>query len=174
VIVIGFLKTAQGRLETLYEQKALIEKEIEALKIGTRFFAGFAREPGQWINPGIGITEAITELFKSNPTRCFTAPLIRDELLKRGIPLKQKNPLATIHQVIARLIERKGGGLVEVISDGGRSFFVWKKGMDTLREEGLKATQKTGELSKTREATPKVASRKGQVKTDDAASTKTS
>jgi hypothetical protein len=162
----GFLKTAHARLETLYEQKGAIEKEINALKNGVLFFAAFAKEPTKWIDPGVGITEAITELFKSSDTRCFTAPLIRDELLKRSIPLKQKNPLATIHQVIARLIQR---GLIEVITDGGRSTFVWKPTLDAAREERLRPAK--GELGKRREATPKVASRKGQVKTDDTAST---
>jgi hypothetical protein len=160
----GFLKTAQARLETLYEQKAIIDKEIQTLTMGVRFFAPFAKQPDRWVNPDIGITEAITEVFKSQPTRLFTAPLIRDELLSRGIPLKQKNPLATIHQVIARLIQRKK---VEPFTDHAKTSFIWKEGMEGVRKESAKAQ----ELAKTREATRKVASRKGQVKTDDTAST---
>jgi hypothetical protein len=165
-----FLKTARERLETLYEQKAKIENEIDVLESTSRAFAPLAKEPGRWLDPGVGITEAITTLLKSSGSRLFTPPLIRDELLKRGVLLEQKNPLATIHQVLARLV---GRGKVAVIGHSGGNHYGWSEALEAVRKQGLKERKKARRISKTREATGKVAPQKGQVKTDDAASTKT-
>jgi hypothetical protein len=103
----GFLKKANARMEKLLEQKAEIDKEIGALELAILGFAPMANQPIPWRNPHVGLTETIVAIFKSSPNRIYAPPVVRDELLRRKVPLKQKNPLATIHQILARLADRK-------------------------------------------------------------------
>src|SRR5437763_12415811 len=99
------VKEAQGRLETLYKHKTSIESEISKLEKAIQGFMPLVKNPAKWLGPKAGITDAIRGIIKSEPRRVYTATEIRDELLIRGMPLKQKNPMATIHQVLARLVE---------------------------------------------------------------------
>ncbi len=134
----GWLKTAQDRLETLYEQKAALESEISALEAGIKGFAPLVNQPALWRGPEVGITEAVSDVLKSTSSRAFSALEVREELLNRGVSLDQKNPLATIYQVLARLAER--GAAIVTTHEAGKNRYKWVEGW-----EGKKYTR-TGKL----------------------------
>jgi hypothetical protein len=118
------VKTAEGRLETLYEQKASIESEISRLEQAIKGFIPLVKNPAKWLGPKAGVTDAIRAVLKSEPNRIHTATEIRDELLRRGMPLKQKNPMATIHQVLSRLVD--GEEVTVSAYEPGRNRYKWK------------------------------------------------
>lgn len=106
----AWLQQAQDRLEELYRQRDAIESEIADLQRGIEGFTPLVRKFPPWdrhVAESIGITSAVTKVFSDEPGRCYSATQVRDELLKRGVKLDQKNPLATIHQIISRLEERR-------------------------------------------------------------------
>jgi|SRR5579859_1858175 len=118
-----WLKAANGRLETLYKQKATIESEISKLERAIQGFAPLVKNPSKWFGPETGITDAVRGVLKSDIHRIFTATEIRNELLMRGVPLKQKNPLATIHQILARLVDNEEA--VVNTHEPGRNRYKW-------------------------------------------------
>jgi hypothetical protein len=126
-----FVKEAQDRLEKLYEQKVAIEQEIGALEGAIQGFGPLLQKPYRWLGTDTGITEAITAVFKVDPSRLFSPPEIRDELLRRGVSLEQKNPMATIHQILARLVER--GAVMVISTDAGRNHYKWVEGWETKK-----------------------------------------
>jgi hypothetical protein len=113
----NWLKTAQDRLELLKQQRTGLDVEIAQLEQGIRGFARLAEEPGAWSGPDVGITEGMRQLFRNNRAVAYTPTEVRDELLARGITMDQQNPMAVIHQVIARLQERR---YIGPISLGGK------------------------------------------------------
>ena len=76
----------------------------------------------------IGFTESIRQIFIESNRSALAPTGIRDELLRRGFLLEQKNPLAAIHQVLARLVERD---FAEKITFQGGTYYRWK-GMMTI------------------------------------------
>ncbi|HTC95965.1 MAG TPA: hypothetical protein VK699_21160 [Terriglobales bacterium] len=119
----AWLKTAQDRLETLYQQKTAIENEISALEHGIKGFAPLVNQPSLWFGPEAGITDAVRAVLKTDPSRIFTATEVRNELVKRGILLRQQNPMATIHQVLARLVSK---GTAKIFTyEPGRNCYKW-------------------------------------------------
>jgi len=121
----GWLKAAQGRLENLYEQKAAIESEISKLEKAIQGFMPLVKQPSKWFGPAAGLTDGVREVFKSAPARHFTAIDIRNELVRRGMTLKQKNPMASIHQILSRLVD---DGKVEIHThEPGRNRYRWKE-----------------------------------------------
>ena len=121
----GWLKGAQDRLETLYQQKTAIESEISLLERGIKGFAPLVNQPTLWYGPESGITEAVRAVLKSDPSRLYSAPEIRDELIRRGVALNQQNPMATIHQVLARLVS-KGTAKIYPL-EPGRNHYQWSE-----------------------------------------------
>jgi hypothetical protein len=119
----AWLKTAEDRLETLYEQKASIEAEITALEEGIEGFAPLVKKSSLWYGPETGITDAVKSVLKADPTRCFTPTEIRDTLYMRGTPLTQRNPMANIHQVLARLVEKQIARILAF--ENGRNRYQW-------------------------------------------------
>ncbi len=120
----GWLKAAQGRLENLYQQKTSIEYEISKLEQAIKGFAPLVKNPSKWFGPQTGITDGVRTVLKSDPNRVFTAIEIRGELAMRGVKLAQKNPMATIHQVLARLVD--AGEAAVVTHEPGRNRYKWK------------------------------------------------
>jgi hypothetical protein len=119
----GWLNAAYRQLETLYKQKAAIEAEISKLEVAMKGFAPLVKNPSKWFGPQTGITDAIRVILKRDPNRIYTATEIRDELLMSGVTLKQKNPMATIHQILARLVE---SGIATVSAhEPGRNRYKW-------------------------------------------------
>jgi hypothetical protein len=119
----AWLKTAEDRLETLYEQKASIEAEISALEDGIQGFAPLVNRVSKYHDPDAGITDAVRSVLKGEPNRIFTPTEIRDVLARRGTPLTQRNPMANIHQVLARLVQK---GTVRITPyENGRNRYQW-------------------------------------------------
>jgi hypothetical protein len=127
----SWLKTAQDRLETLYQQKTAVESEISLLEAGIKGFAPLVNQPALWRGPDVGITDAVTDILKSQPSRLFSAVEIRDALLARGASLSQQNPLATIYQVLARLSER--GAVIITAHEPGKNRYKWVQGWEVRK-----------------------------------------
>jgi hypothetical protein len=116
----SWLAKAQKRLETLYEQKTAVENEISALERGIKGFAPLVNQPALWHGPDTGITDAVKAVLKSDESRMWSPVQVRDELVDRGVALNQKNPLATIYQVLARLVEQ--GAAMPYVQEGKNSY----------------------------------------------------
>jgi hypothetical protein len=116
----AWIKQAKDRLALLYEQREAISSEIAALENGIEGFRPLAK--GAWLGPTTGITEAVRRVLNRQPHRVFSPVEIRDELLNQGVSLKQKNAMATIHQVLSRLVEK---GVVMVHMDKGKNRYRW-------------------------------------------------
>jgi hypothetical protein len=127
-----WLKAAQDRLEALYQQKTTIENEISLLERGIKGFAPLVNQPSLWYGPEAGITEAVRAVLKSDPSRLYLATQIRDELLSRGVQLTQQNPMATIHQVLARLVN-KGTAKIYPL-EPGRNHYQWSGNAEDVAE----------------------------------------
>jgi hypothetical protein len=121
----GWLKTAEDRLELLYEQKTEIEEEIARLEEGINGFAPLVKRPydRKWLGRDTGITDAVREIFKADHNRVFAPTDIKHELLQRGVALTQKNPMATIHQVLSRLADK--GTIKPSTWESGRTRYQW-------------------------------------------------
>jgi hypothetical protein len=131
----SWIKQAKDRLELLYEQRNAIDNEIHALEKGIEGFAPLTRTA--WLGPNAGITESIRRVLSSDSHRLYSPIEIRDELLNQGVSLKQKNAMATIHQVLSRLIEKD---LVKISIDKGKNRYRWI-GQDG-KEDVMKPQQK--------------------------------
>jgi hypothetical protein len=117
----SWLRQAQDRLESLYQQRAAIDEEIAGLQRGIEGFSPLVKKPAPWEGDTIGITEAVTRVFTDSPNQCFSPTAVRDALLLRAdVKLKQQNPLATIHQIIARLAAR---GVIKASMHDGRTLY---------------------------------------------------
>ena len=117
----SWLKQAQDRLEDLNQQRTAIEEEIAALERGIEGFTPLVKRPVSSDGDTIGITEAVTRVFTDTPNKCFSPTQVRDVLAARGdVRLNQQNPLATIHQIIARLAAR---GVIKASTHDGRALY---------------------------------------------------
>ncbi len=116
----SWIKQAKERLELLYAQKNSIENEITALEQGIEGFLPLTKEA--WLGPTAGITESVVKVLSGDPHRVFSAIEIRSELINKGLSLEQKNPMATIHQVLARLVQR---GWLKTEIDQGKNRYCW-------------------------------------------------
>jgi hypothetical protein len=85
------------------ENQEVLETQLAHLQ---EIAASLARMLGQeyFAEDAIGMTDAIRQAFKTNPSTNMNAPLVRDRLKAMGINLKPYgNVLASIHTVLARL-----------------------------------------------------------------------
>jgi hypothetical protein len=115
----SWLDTVRERLETLYQQRAVIDEEIAKLQRGIQ---GFAPLVGKDVaEPAAGIAESIRSILREEPHRIYSPTAIRDELLTRGVALKQNNPMAAIHQTLARLVAQ--GSAKVHLSDGKTGYY---------------------------------------------------
>jgi hypothetical protein len=101
-----WLKQAEDRLTYLKQQQEVIAAEIAKLEQGIASFKPLVAEPGAWGGVEVGFTQAVREIIGVHPVYGVTATAIRDEMVNRGVKLEQANPLAAIHQVLARLLDR--------------------------------------------------------------------
>jgi len=114
------MKQAKDRLELLYKQREAINNEIASLEHGIEGFAPLVESVR--IGPGAGVTESVRQVLKRERNRVFAATEVRDELLNKGLSLEQKNPMATIHQILARLVNAR---LVTVHIHDGKNGYRW-------------------------------------------------
>jgi uncharacterized protein (DUF2461 family) len=131
-----WIKQARNRLELLYQQREAITNEISCLERGLQGFEPLAK--AAWIGPAAGVTESIRQILSEAPRRFFSPTQIRDELLEKGVRMRQKNPLATIHQVLARLVEK---GTVTVTIRNGVNCYRWigEDGRDDVLKPATKS-----------------------------------
>jgi hypothetical protein len=127
----SWLRAVRDRLEVLYREKVAIEDEISKLERGIEGFVPLAPSASAIRWPAKGVTEATRVVLKGDPNGIFSPTQIRDELLGHGVPLRQKNPMATIHQVLARLVQN---GEVTVHIFNGKNGYRWigKEGKDDV------------------------------------------
>ena len=100
----GWLKLARDRIEALKTQRAAVDAELAALEQSVQAFENLIDAKRTRIDSGL--TDAIRTILSAHGNDPLPAPRIRDELLHRGFPLDQKNPMAAIHQILARLVKR--------------------------------------------------------------------
>src|ERR1700682_2768770 len=136
----SWIKQAKDRLALLYEQKNALDNEIASLERGIEGFLPLAK--GAWLGPSAGITESIRTLMSSKPNTLFTPVNIRDGLVLKGVALKQKNAMATIHQVLSRLVWKD---VVKVTVDKGKNYYRW------VGEGGKDDVMKLGRLKRAAE-----------------------
>jgi hypothetical protein len=74
------------------------------------------------MGPQSGITDSVRQILSAEPGRIFPPVQIRDALLVNGVKLTQKNAMATIHQVLSRLVEK---GVVKVQIIKGKNLYRW-------------------------------------------------
>ncbi|MGO9228168.1 MAG: hypothetical protein ACLQKA_02995 [Bryobacteraceae bacterium] len=116
----SWMKQARDRLELLYRQQEAITDEISALERGIEGFKPLTKTA--WLGPNAGITESVRQILSSDPHRLWTSVQIRDGLLFKGVKLTQKNAMATIHQVLSRLVDKD---VVKVQVDKGKNHYRW-------------------------------------------------
>jgi hypothetical protein len=115
----GWLKVAKDRIEVLKAQRTALDAELAALEQSVRAFENLV--DGKWTRIDSGLTDAIRGILSNHKGEPLSALRIRDELLNRGLPLDQKNPMAAIHQILARLVKR---GVAKAIpGTDGRTLF---------------------------------------------------
>jgi hypothetical protein len=66
----------------------------------------------------LGITAAVERILMSNVGGWFAPPIIRDRLKEAGFELVGDNPLASIHQVLKRLVARENSCIVSEERNG--------------------------------------------------------
>ena len=102
-----WIKQARNRLELLYQQREAITNEISCLERGLQGFEPLAK--AAWIGPAAGVTESIRQILSEAPRRIFSPTQIRDELLEKGVRMRQKKP-AGDHPPGACSVSGKGNG----------------------------------------------------------------
>jgi hypothetical protein len=133
----SWINQARERLGLLYEQRDAITNEIAALERGIEGFLPLAKSA--WIGPSAGITESVRKILSTAPSRVFAPTEIRDQLLAQGVKLEQKNSMATIHQVLSRLVK---SDLIKVDIDNGKNRYRWigGDGRDDAMKHGSSST----------------------------------
>jgi hypothetical protein len=103
------LETAIQRRDELTSERAEIEAELTQQN---KAISALSNILGEISEPDIGFTDAILMAIRNAPTP-LTPTEIRDELLDNGYNIdKFSNAMASLHQVLIRLKERKLIGLV--------------------------------------------------------------
>jgi hypothetical protein len=116
----SWLKTAVDRLETLKQQRLEIEAEIIKLENGIRAFSPLV-EDAVLPPPSSNLTHLVRRVFiEAGPRKYLPATSVRNAIREYGFPLNQDNPLAVIHQIMARLKEK--GFLTDDVIEGKRLY----------------------------------------------------
>lgn len=136
----SWLKQAQDRLEELYEKRAAIDEEIAALQRGIEGFAPLVQESAPWRYEVVGITESVTQVLKESPNTLFRPTDIRDALVDKGVALTQRNPMATIHQTISRLVAR---GVIDPQELDGRTLYFYNASKHAAKATGGRRPEAT-------------------------------
>jgi hypothetical protein len=116
----SWITQARERLKLLYDQKNAIENEISILEKGIEGVLPLTKNA--WLGPTAGLTDSVVKVFSSKSHCVFSVTEVRNELIKKGLSLDQKNPMANIHQVIARLLRK---GWLATTIDQGKNRYRW-------------------------------------------------
>jgi hypothetical protein len=145
----AWLDRAQNRLEDLYRQREELNKEIAALQRAIEGCTPLVGRYPPWSREmSVGITKAVTQVFKNSPGTCYGPTQIRDMLVQKGVRLGQQNPLATIHQIISRLEERR---IITALNTDGRRTYYYQ------RPESTEKTERTGAAADATTSTSRLA-----------------
>ena len=72
---------------------------------------------------GIGITPATEEILIGHPNQLMTPTEVRDLIIQAGLgsSLPKENPMAAVHQILKRLVDRKGQYVA--VEDQGKTLY---------------------------------------------------
>src|SRR5207249_3922350 len=111
--IMNPLQSTRAELEKLLRERAKLDRKIDAVRQAIKAF-----EPVYGDLPPInmrqlrkeirdmGMTAAIEQLLKAHYGTPLTPTTVRDLLVESGFKLVGDNPLASIHQVLKRLVAR--------------------------------------------------------------------
>lgn len=153
------LSVAQSELIELNRQREELDQRIARLRETVFSLSQLVRETSDLeelsdedsahITSDIGFTDSIREVLKAGGT--WMTPIhVRDGLLRTGYPLDTyTNPLASIHTVLKRLVNR---GEIEVFNADEATFYRWivtaQERLDRLRKYKEAAKKKRQKLAK--------------------------
>lgn len=102
------LKLAKQRRDELLRKREETDKELAQQN---KVVASLSEILGRGSSMDVGITEATTVVFSATTGKAFLPTEVRDELRDMGYDIDSfKNPLASLHQVLKRLIDK---GVIE-------------------------------------------------------------
>jgi hypothetical protein len=126
------LESVELRLKALIALREVIDREVKGLEDAKGILKPFYEVPEISSIPSIeefveagkpGITDAVRAALRTNANRKLTATQVRDVMVSQGFDLgkdKYKNAMATIHEVLRRLIDAKQ--VTPSTQDNERSF----------------------------------------------------
>jgi hypothetical protein len=126
------LESIELRLRDLLSKRTEIDREVSALQEARDILMRVSEQPLQsipsieeFIEAGdVGITDAVRGALRLNYPNRLTALQIRNVVESHGFALKKyRNAMATIHQVLKRLVEDSKQVAVSV--EGDEKFFQW-------------------------------------------------
>lgn len=133
------LETAIDRRNELTSTRAEIEAELTQQN---KAIAALSNILGEASESDIGFTDAILMAIRNSPTP-LTPTEIRDELLDTGYNIDRlSNPMASLHQVLIRLKERKLIGLVASKDNKKRFAAIEYPSAESLRKRIAKTMER--------------------------------
>lgn len=100
------------RIEALRQSEKLLEPIYEAKQIDPRYlFQGDAIKD-------LGLTRAVEQILVRNAGKPLPPTSVRNGLIEAGFELTGDNPLASIHQVLKRLVARGDSRFISVEFQG--------------------------------------------------------
>jgi hypothetical protein len=114
------LESAQTELVDLLAKKDDIDRKIAAIQqsiqileplYGRQFTGARPRSLVEDLANDVrnlGITDAIERVLMSQPGVWMAPTIVRDHLVERGYQIVGDNPMANVHTVLKRLVDRKG------------------------------------------------------------------
>jgi hypothetical protein len=143
------LESAHAELEALVEQRNELEKKINAvtktIDILEPFYHGDdlgkyprAEELMQLLEfkDEVGITPAIEQVLRTQPKTELTPIQVRDQLVASGFILSPNNPMASVHQILKRLVARNGQ-FVSRRDEDGNTLYSFDPAMPPAVRRGL-------------------------------------
>jgi hypothetical protein len=130
------LESAQSELVILLKKREEVNREldrkIEAVQQSIRILLPVYGQPerdhsfegalNQIFNPEeVGITEAIEWILITHPDEDHAPTAVRDLLLKANFKVTGDNPMASIHQILRRLVNR--GGPIQAVDTGDGTLY---------------------------------------------------
>lgn len=119
---MSLLETAKREVEELKRQRdallAVFDARIAAVEESVRILEpvyGSANDIAMPVlDESVGITEAIERALRKYPGKLLPPTSVRNALLEMGYRVKGDNPMASVHQVLKRLVARAGSPYVHV------------------------------------------------------------
>jgi hypothetical protein len=123
---MNLLETARLEIEGLKRQRealiaafdARIDAVEQAIKILDLVYGPTDGNPVPVLDESVGITEAIETALRKWPGKLLPPTSVRDALSEMGFRVAGNNPMASVHQVLKRLVARAGSPYVYEQIDG--------------------------------------------------------